>query len=934
MPSLDWSQLDDRLDRARRARKRAPLAAPLTRVVWQLAEHRDGRISVLPLEQTERPKGGFTPGRKLSRGEFLSRTPEPGRADLAALVRLLAKQWSRWRRRSSAIRNPRAILAIAGSPHVAWKKGKRKVEVVALEACLVVAIEEAGYSVQLRIEAADELGLDGFEPLGEGVFVLREGRKRLSVFAIDEGLAPIFPELAEAPVQVPSEAAEALFEHLSGLEGRVKIELPQELQGPPLPNPRPHLFLSRDGRRFQAELRLKSDEESPRRPGEPRSLWVGGQRRQSLGGDELERCTALMRRIALVGPGAEAPSDWSWPLDLPATARLLGKLAGLEATELVVDWPAEQSLRLTRPAELADLSLELEEDHRGLVIQGFFELDGDRISLDDTLGALGDGELLVALDSERILQLSRELRALLEKLALRKKGKAPPILPAALVPQFAPMFEAAKLCSGAEVWAGWEARLASARAADGEPSAGLKAELRSYQKEGVQWLRRLAAWGVGAVLADDMGLGKTVQSIALLLDRAALGPTLVVAPTSVGPGWLRELGRFAPSLRARDYRDERAGGLASLAPGEVLVLSYELMRLDIDALAEIDFATVVFDEAQRLKNAHTQTAVAARRLRSAWSLALSGTPIENHLGELWSIVSMVAPGVLGTRSEFRENYLEPIERRGDPLARAELAQLIRPYVLRRHKEDVLEDLPPRTDLRIDVELDPEERRLYEAHARLLLQELEDGERPEEQRRLRVLAALTRLRQIACHPGLVDASWSSSSKLEALAELVEELRDGGHRMLLFSQFTRFLDRIQDELEAREIELLRLDGSTPARHRGKLVDQFQGSPPGSVFLISLKAGGQGLNLTAADVVIHADPWWNPAVEDQASDRAHRIGQTRPVTVIRVVATRTIEEVVLELHERKREITDALLAGADQAGRLDTEALIGLIRESSES
>ena len=452
----------------------------------------------------------------------------------------------------------------------------------------------------------------------------------------------------------------------------------------------------------------------------------------------------------------------------------------------------------------------------------------------------------------------------------------------------------------------------------------LNAELRPYQVEGFRWLARLSTWAPGACLADDMGLGKTVQAIALLLHRP--GPALVVAPTSVGFNWLRELARFAPSLRARALRGAgRLDQLEDLGPPDVLVTSWDLLARDIDTLEKITFGTIVLDEAQAMKNPTTARARAAVRLDGAFRLALTGTPVENRVSELWSLFRVVAPGLLGSWDRFRERFLGPIERDGDHARRDALARLIRPFVLRRLKAMVAAELPPRTDVNVEVELSEEERRLYEATRIAAVASLQGA---PDQRRFQVLAALTRLRQAACHPRLLDPeSDLPSAKLTRLRELIGELRAEGHRALVFSQFTRHLALVRDALSEDGVRLRYLDGETPEARRRAEVDAFQAGD-GDVFLISLKAGGVGLNLTAASYVFHLDPWWNPAVEDQASDRAHRIGQTLPVTVCRLVATGTIEDRILALHAEKRELVAGLLDGTGDGGPLSVEELMGLL------
>ncbi|MFG0263385.1 MAG: DEAD/DEAH box helicase, partial [Novipirellula sp. JB048] len=449
-----------------------------------------------------------------------------------------------------------------------------------------------------------------------------------------------------------------------------------------------------------------------------------------------------------------------------------------------------------------------------------------------------------------------------------------------------------------------------------------------------RWLARLSKWGVGGVLADDMGLGKTVQTLGVLLDRAALGPTLVIAPTSVGDNWVREAERFAPSLKPHLYRDsDRQELIDAVGPGDLVVVSYQLVQRDAKKFATRDWSTLILDEAQFIKNSQTKTSRAIRMINADWRIGLSGTPLENHLGELWSLFRTISPGLLGSWDRFRNRFADPIERHKDDKQRQSLARLVRPFILRRTKNKVLKELPERTEITLHAELSQAERKRYEDVRMAALAEL-SGESTDAaqagQQRIRTLAWLTRLRQLACHPRLVDTTWKKgSAKLDLLMNLVEELREGEHRALVFSQFVKHLSVIREALDKQGITYQYLDGATAAPERQRRVDAFQNGE-GELFLISLKAGGTGLNLTAADYVIHLDPWWNPAVEDQATDRAHRIGQQKPVTVYRLVAEGTIEEQILQLHADKRELVAGVLDGTDRAARMDTDELIKLIRE----
>jgi len=443
----------------------------------------------------------------------------------------------------------------------------------------------------------------------------------------------------------------------------------------------------------------------------------------------------------------------------------------------------------------------------------------------------------------------------------------------------------------------------------------LRAQLRDYQKRGVDWLHFLKSAGLGALLADDMGLGKTIQALSVLEGRS-----LVVAPTSVLRNWMEEAKRFRPDLSLALYhgRDRELDPEAGLT-----VTSHALLRLDRELLTSIPWDTVVFDEGQAIRNPDTELARAAAALSARFRVSLTGTPIENRLVDLWSQFRFLNPGLLGTLSSFEERTVRPIERgEAEPLSR--LRERIHPFFLRRLKREVAPELPPRTESTLMAELSPSERDLYEAlrlaARRDVVEKLETGGSA-----LAVLEALLRLRQAACHPALVPGQTAStSSKTELLLEALETATADEHKSLVFSQWTSMLDLLAPKLAERGHRFVRLDGSTV--DRAGVVERFQKDPEISVFLVSLKAGGVGLNLTAADHVFLFDPWWNPAVEEQAFDRAHRIGQEKPVFVYRLVAAETVEERILDLQKEKRSLAE--LAAGGGTSKLTREDLLRLL------
>ncbi len=444
-----------------------------------------------------------------------------------------------------------------------------------------------------------------------------------------------------------------------------------------------------------------------------------------------------------------------------------------------------------------------------------------------------------------------------------------------------------------------------------EPPKGFVGELRDYQKEGLGWLRFLRRFGFGGCLADDMGLGKTVQVLALLAGRRS-GPALVVVPKSLVFNWKAEAARFAAKLKVLDHTGQgrdRTG--ADFGKFDVVLTTYGTLRNDAETFSTFKFDACVLDESQAAKNSETETAKAVRLIRADHRLALSGTPVENHLGELWALFDFLNPGMLGRAALFG---VGAGGRSIDPEAREVLARALRPYILRRTKDQVAKDLPAKTEQTVYCDLGPEQRRLYDElrdHYRQVLLDRVDAV-GIGRAKLQVLSALLRLRQAACHPGLVDPTrvGESSAKLDELVPHLEELVESGQKVLVFSQFTSLLAIVKKRLDAARLVYESLDGRT--HDRAARVDRFQTDPACQLFLISLKAGGVGLNLTAAGYVFLLDPWWNPAAEAQAVDRTHRIGQTKPVFAYRLIARDTVEEKVLALQQSKRELADAILGG----------------------
>lgn len=457
----------------------------------------------------------------------------------------------------------------------------------------------------------------------------------------------------------------------------------------------------------------------------------------------------------------------------------------------------------------------------------------------------------------------------------------------------------------------------------------LNATLRDYQVDGFGWMMRLNHWGAGACLADDMGLGKTVQTIAVLLAHAQEGAQLVVAPASVVGNWKQEILRFAPSLNPVVFyyelrAEERAACVAHLHANDVLILTYGMLVSESETITPKEWVTVCLDEAHTIKNRDTKSSAAAMQLKAANRIILTGTPIQNHLGELWNLMQFINPGLLGSYDYFTEHFINPVAA-GNEDTKLQLKRLIAPFMLRRTKQEVAHELPDKVEIQVPVTMSEDEMAVYEVLRREAKAQLETSATVN----VNTLAMITKLREAACDVSLVEKKWKgASSKLDALLDKLLPMVEQGNRVLVFSQFTSFLKMAKHAiLDAGVKDMFYLDGSTPIKERQSMVEAFQ-SGKGQVFLISLKAGGLGLNLTGANYVIHLDPWWNPAIEQQATDRAYRIGQSQKVTVYHLIAEHTIEEKILRLHQTKQSLADSLLEGTNMSHKLTTQDLLELL------
>ena len=814
-------------------------------------------------------------------------------------------------------------------------------------------IVEGEISLQLH-EVDQQIQLKLTPTLNEHheVFLVQETPTKILVYTVNAEIKKIVSIIGSG-LTVPLEAKAQLVEVISAVAPHLTIhsnlpELNQHIQTlPACTTIFAHLLPIRDGLRLQFLVRpmtygswYSAGSGAENIIGEIDGVAIQVNRDLQKEIDDLEniiqQCPALLNLIEI----NKNTNKNEWQIDHPENClEVLSQLKSLEGEYLQLVWPEGEKFRIKARGAASDLHLNIKKQGDWLHAGGELQLDDGRIiALRELiqLSSASKSRFLKIADDDYIA-LTESLKNRLNELHhlgefVGKDGIRLSHLSASSLQDLS--LEVGQL----ETDQAWQLHLEKLDAMTHfEPvlPSTLQAELRDYQLEGFQWLSRLAHWGIGACLADDMGLGKTIQTLALLISRAPQGPALVITPVSVIMNWQTEAHRFAPTLKVHVYHQNRTNkALEKLDAYDLVIASYGMLQQDNDFFKSQHWHSVILDEAQAIKNSSTKRSQAAMSLQADFKMIVSGTPVENHLGELWNLFRFINPGLLGSKERFNEKFILPIER-GNKEAKAHLKRLIQAYILRRTKSQVLSELPSRTEVTLQVELSDQERHLYEAMRQEAMDRVDTLD-PEKGKSMQVLAEITKLRRFCCHPQLVLKNTGmgmkiKSSKFLVFAETLEEILANRHKTLVFSQFVDHLAIIRQHLEDQGIAYQYLDGSTPIEERKKRVDAFQ-SGQGDVFLISLKAGGSGLNLTAADYVIHLDPWWNPAVEDQASDRAHRMGQTRPVTIYRLVTQNTIEEKMIALHTVKRDLADSLLEGGELNAGLKSEDLIKLLKNDN--
>ncbi len=906
------------------------------RLVWLFEYGANGTCRVQPLEQKMSARGGWSKGREIAMYNLYrgaEQAPHIAEQDRRFAARAARDNpyWGHYNEFGLG-----ALTELAGHPLVFLRDAPDvRVELVRGEPEVVVSRNKKNIFITLHPLCSPEAK----------VTVIRETPTRFRLVELTDKHKALSRIIGEG-VRVPLSASEKVLEAVSALSSLVHIQ--SEISGsmenireaPSDPTPHVVMMPFQEGLKVQALVRPfsgKGPYYSPGKGGETVIAEIDNERLQTKRSLELERRMIEETLQACTVLEQNEDHDGEWRLDEPEDClELLTELQGL-GDKVCVDWPEGAKFKITRQISFDGFRMAIKRENDWFSLNGEIRLNEDKVMelrqllelLDATPGrflSLGNGEFLA---------LTKEFRKRLDDLASLSERHARGVR---FHPLAAPAIE--ELTAGTDLetdsqWKEQMTRIRSAQALQPVIPSTLQAELRDYQVEGYAWLARLAHWGVGACLADDMGLGKTIQALALIISRATNGPAFVVAPTSVCMNWMEEAKRFAPTLNVFQFgAGDRKETVTSLRPFDLMVCSYGLLQQEEELLASVAWETIVLDEAQAIKNAATQRSQAAMKLQGRFKIITTGTPVENHLDELWNLFRFINPGLLGSLDAFNRRFANPIERGNDHHARARLKRLVQPFILRRLKTQVLTELPQKTEIILHVELGEEETALYEAMRRQSLDRIARVEGNMGRKSIQILAEIMRLRRLCCNPRLVvPDTKTKSGKFELFVETLEELLDNKHKALIFSQFVDHLAIMREFLEGKKIPYQHIDGSTPPRERKRSVDAFQAGD-GEVFLISLKAGGLGLNLTAADYVLHMDPWWNPAVEDQASDRAYRIGQERPVTIYRLITKGTIEEKIVDLHKHKRDLADSLLEGSDMSGRISPDELLQLLVEPARS
>ena len=951
-----------------------------TRLVWMLSAQKN-REMIVPLEQKRLDNAGWSKGRPASLKRLFENKHSLDYISEydKSVINAIAQNYS-YHGGGYYIDTNKALLALTNHPLVFDAETGEHVELTKTSPELI--IKENNENYQINLSAYSDFPTVKLHKVGENKY---------QILDISQSSLDVIKIIGRAGIIVPKAAREQVLSLLQKAASNINVrtEFDTEIMDskPGDPSIIIQLMCVDDILKIKALVRPFGGKGAYYKPNHGKTniaaqidnIYQGVTRNFA---EEQKNITKLLDHCPILLE--QDASDYEWKIDdLETSLEILYELNAYKTkyseTEysITIEWPHGQSLFVDREISFDHLKLNIRGSNEWFSFDGEVKIEETQIiKMRDLLAKLDQSKgRFIELSDKRFIALTESFAKRLSELNVAAKTMTVTIdeaktdnkidqmedkrhtqtihkLAAPLLLEFA---EKSKNVKTDNNWRAYIDKISQAEKYDPQVPTNLQAELRPYQIEGFKWLARLSNLGFGACLADDMGLGKTLQTIALLLEQAAIGPCLVVAPSSVCYVWEEECKKFAPSLNCislgnsnnrathnnniqndthnstHKNREEQINNLGKM---DVLICSYGMLYQIEELLVTKQFQVIVLDEAQAIKNFNTKRFKIITQLKTANKIALSGTPVENRTEELWNLFEFLNPGFLGSRQSFQTKYTKPIEVDKNIASRNTLKRLIQPFILRRIKSKVLDELPPKTEQTIFVEPTEQEKNFYEALRRESVEKINNlinESASSAKQRFSILAEITKLRRACCDSSLVDETLEMpNSKLETFDEIVTELKENNHRALVFSQYVGYLDIVKKRLDAQKISYQYLDGSSTQKQRQKSVEAFQ-SGEGDLFLISLKAGGVGLNLTAADYVVHLDPWWNPAIEDQASDRAHRIGQTRPVTIYRLVMKYSIEEKILKMHHDKRELAISLLSDTDKSASLNESDLLALITQT---
>ncbi len=915
---------------------------PTKRLVWKV-DFEDPEIRVL--EQSAKKKNGWTKGRPVALKRLydldldsdLNYLTDKDKPALAGITRILNEGWYA-DSYEYYFDFDSTILNLIGHPNIYLYDDEQcinPIELILSYPELVTKKKSGSYNIKLSHEAEES-----------GIFIEKDAENRYRVINFSQQIFEFQNKLGPHGINIPLSEKESIINIEKQASELLNISSDSDFVADKEGDSSPIIHLTP----YEEGLKLVMKVRPFKNYGLYYDCGVGSKRVLTLKNNKQERverklskekykASKILKKCPTLKNNEGSTNEWIL-LDSILCLEVLTELNNIK-DDVKIEWPEGEKFSVLKELSFDSMSMKIQKKNKWFYFDGSFDFNEKTLKIKKLLDNIDDLKgRFIEIEPGQFIALTEHFKKELKKLKAvsetDKKENRIHSLGASSLENFS---QNIKEVNADKYWQENLDNFTTYQRFIPKLPSTLKANLRDYQLEGFCWLSKLFKLGAGACLADDMGLGKTVQAIALMLEHTHKGAILVVAPTSVCHNWESEIKKFAPTLNVFLFSESqnRIKIVEKMSSFDILITSYGLLNTEEDLLKKKLWETIILDEAQAIKNHSAQRTKAACSLQGNFRVALSGTPIENNLGELWSLFNFINPGLLGIQSSFKKKFLIPIQQSQDEYAKQALNSLISPFILRRTKDKVLKELPPRIEKNLYVDMNNEEKNFYEALRLKSIEKLtkQDDDNNSGTRKLHILAELIKLRQAACNPMLVKEVKKntdiiqnvSSSKMKVFLELVSGLITNNHKALVFSQFTTHLNLMRDELDKLGIKYQYLDGSTPAKSRKNNVNAFQAGGY-DLFLISLKAGGSGLNLTAADYVIHLDPWWNPAVEDQASDRAHRLGQQRPVTIYRLITKNTVEEKILQLHQNKRQLTNDLLSGKNIAKTLTEKDLLNLL------